>query len=110
MSIIENKELYLATNDRYYEIINFDCDTAVLTNAAEDVFTVAVKPFVNEQEQTIDGSEFSDFFDLKSALQYSIQLKEIFSKQEIAERTEKLEIKNKEIKKAKVKSQPRIKI
>lgn len=89
---IDNQELYLAANGRYYEILAANDDTALLTNAAENVFTVAAKPYFNEQTQTIDGSEFMDFQTKEDAQGYCKQLEEIFAMQEAAEKSENLSI------------------
>lgn len=104
---INNQELYLAVNDRYYEILSADDDTALLTNIEENVFTVVAKPYFNEQTHTIDGSEFMDFQTKQDALEYRKQLQEIFDMQETVRKSEDLSICQR--KKTTQKSQPKFK-
>lgn len=104
---IDNHELYLATNDKYYEILASDDDTALLTNTDENIFTVVSKPYFNEQTHTIDGSEFMDFQIKQDALEYRKQLQEIFDMQETVRKSEDLSICQR--KKTTQKSQPKFK-
>lgn len=71
--------LYEAADRKLYELVSFDNDCAIMCNASDNTFAVAVKPYPDDIRNMIDYSEIKYFKSLEAAMSFDESIHKCFS-------------------------------